>query len=134
MTNQRTANTIRQDLEDEEFDTGRYAYDIDVETLPAVPNYVEDIQKLLNEGIVIHDTENSKPFEKWCSTITSMSRTSDPQADSDTSTQQPNPTCQTESRSRCFSRSITSQTSSGAVSPSNEIDSYRYAPSPSRSW
>ena len=58
MANQRTANTIRQDLEGEEFDTGRYAYDIDVETLPAVPNYVEDIQKLLNEGIVIHDTEN----------------------------------------------------------------------------
>ena len=58
MANQRTANTIRQDLEDEEFDTGRYAYDIDVETLPAVPNYVENIQEILSEGIVIHDTEN----------------------------------------------------------------------------
>ena len=58
MANQRTANTIRQDLEGEAFDTGRYAYDIDVETLPAVPNYVEDIQEILSEGIVIHDTEN----------------------------------------------------------------------------
>lgn len=57
MANQRTANTIRQDLEDEEFDTGRYAYEIDVEALPAVPNYTEDIQKILSEGIVIHDTE-----------------------------------------------------------------------------
>lgn len=57
MANQRTANTIRQDLEDEAFDTGRYAYDIDVEALPAVPNYTEDIQDTLSEGIVIHDTE-----------------------------------------------------------------------------
>lgn len=57
MSNQRTANTIRQDLEDKEFDTGRYAYEIDVETLPAVPNYIEDIQEILSDGIVIHDTE-----------------------------------------------------------------------------
>jgi predicted nucleotidyltransferase len=57
MANQRTANTIRQDLEDEEFDTGRYAYEIDVEALPAVPNYTTEIQKILSDGIVIHDTE-----------------------------------------------------------------------------
>ena len=57
MTNQRTANTIRQDLEDQEFDTGRYAYEIDVEALPAVPNYTEELQEILSDGIVIHDTE-----------------------------------------------------------------------------
>jgi len=28
-----------------------------IEALPAVPNYTEDIQKILSEGIVIHDTE-----------------------------------------------------------------------------
>jgi predicted nucleotidyltransferase len=56
MSNQRTANTIRQDLEDKEFDTGRYAYEIDVEALPAVPNYIEDIQEILSDGIVLHDT------------------------------------------------------------------------------
>lgn len=57
MTNQRTANTIRQDLEDQEFDTGRYAYEIDVEALPAVPNYTEELQEILSDGIVIRDTE-----------------------------------------------------------------------------
>jgi predicted nucleotidyltransferase len=57
MANQRTANTIRQNLEDEEFDTGRYAYEIDVEALPAVPNYTEEIQEILSDGIVVHDTE-----------------------------------------------------------------------------
>jgi predicted nucleotidyltransferase len=57
MTNQRAANTIRQDLEDQEFDTGRYAYEIDVEALPAVPNYTEELQKILSDGIVIRDTE-----------------------------------------------------------------------------
>ncbi|WP_019991976.1 nucleotidyltransferase domain-containing protein [Natronorubrum tibetense] len=57
MTNERTTNTIRQDLEDQEFDTGRYAYEIDVETLPAVPNYTIELQEILSDGIVIHDTE-----------------------------------------------------------------------------
>jgi len=63
MANQRTANTVRQNLEDEEFDTGRYEYEIDIEALPAVPNYTEDIQKILSEGIVIHNTEK---FETRC--------------------------------------------------------------------
>ena len=57
MTNQRTANTIRQDLEEQVFDTGRYAYEIDVEALPAVPSYTEELQEILSDGIVIHDTE-----------------------------------------------------------------------------
>jgi predicted nucleotidyltransferase len=57
MANQRTANTIRQDLEAREFDTGRYAYEIDVEALPAVPSYTEELQEILSDGIVIHDTE-----------------------------------------------------------------------------
>ena len=57
MANQRTANTIRQDLEDQEFDTGRYAYEIDVEALPAVPNYTEELQEILSDGIVVRNTE-----------------------------------------------------------------------------
>lgn len=57
MANQRTANTIRQDLEGQEFDTGRYAYEIDVEALPAIPNYTEDLQEILSDGIVLHDTD-----------------------------------------------------------------------------
>lgn len=57
MANQRTANRVRQDLEDKEFDTGRYAYEIDVEALPAVPNYADDLRDILSDGIVVHGTE-----------------------------------------------------------------------------
>mgnify|MGYP000474714480 FL=1 len=57
MTNQRTANRVRQDLEEREFDTGRYAYEIDVEALPAVPNYVDELQEILSDGIVLYDSE-----------------------------------------------------------------------------
>jgi len=57
MANQRTANRVRQELEDREFDTGRYAYEIDVEALPAVPNYVDELQEILSDGLVVHETE-----------------------------------------------------------------------------
>ena len=58
MKSQRAANRVRQDLEDEEFDTGRYAYEIDIETLPAVPNYVDELREILSDGLVVHDTDN----------------------------------------------------------------------------
>ena len=57
MTNQRTANRVRGDLEDREFDTGRYTYEIDVEALPAVPNYADEIREILSDGLVVHGTE-----------------------------------------------------------------------------
>lgn len=57
MTNQRTANRVRQDLEDEEFDTGRYVYGIDVEALPAIPNYTDELRDILGDGLVVHETE-----------------------------------------------------------------------------
>ena len=57
MANQRAANRVRQDLEDMEFDTGRYAYEIDVEGLPAVPNYVDELREILSDGLVVHETE-----------------------------------------------------------------------------
>lgn len=57
MANQRTANRIRQDLGDLEFDTGRYAYEIDVESLPAVPKYTDELRDVLSDGLVVHDTE-----------------------------------------------------------------------------
>ncbi|MFC4542480.1 nucleotidyltransferase domain-containing protein [Halosolutus amylolyticus] len=64
MVNQRTANRVRQDLEDREFDTGRYAYEIDVESLPAVPNYTDELQDILSDGLVVHDTENFETVRK----------------------------------------------------------------------
>jgi predicted nucleotidyltransferase len=57
MENQRTANHVRQDLEDKAFDTGRYVFEIDVESLPAVPNYTADLREILSDGIIIHRTE-----------------------------------------------------------------------------
>ena len=57
MKSQRAANRVRQDLEDEEFDTGRYAYEIDIETLPAVPNYVDELREIFSDGLVVHDTD-----------------------------------------------------------------------------
>ncbi|RBI60017.1 nucleotidyltransferase [halophilic archaeon] len=57
MANQRAANRVRQDLEDREFDTGRYGYEIDVEALPAVPNYIKKLRELLSDGLVVYETE-----------------------------------------------------------------------------
>jgi len=57
MANQRAANQIKQALEDEEFENGRYEYDIDVEALQAVPKYIAEIREVLSDGIVIHETE-----------------------------------------------------------------------------
>lgn len=57
MANQRTVNRVRQDLEDTEFDSGRYAYEIDVEALPAIPNYTDELRDILSDGLVVHETE-----------------------------------------------------------------------------
>lgn len=57
MANQRIANRVRQDLEDRAFDSGRYAYDIDVESLPAVPNYTDELRDVLGDGRVVYDSE-----------------------------------------------------------------------------
>ncbi len=57
MAHQRTANRIRQDLESHEFDTGRYEYETDIESLPAVPKYTDELQDILSDGLVVHDTE-----------------------------------------------------------------------------
>lgn len=64
MATQRTANRIRQDLEDQEFDTGRYAYEIDVEALPAVPNYTEELRDVLSGGLVVYDSERFETVRK----------------------------------------------------------------------
>lgn len=56
-TNQRTANQLRQDLEARQFQTGRYIYEIDVEGLHNVPQYLDDIQKILSDGIVLYSSE-----------------------------------------------------------------------------
>ncbi|WP_049907437.1 nucleotidyltransferase domain-containing protein [Haloferax elongans] len=64
MANQRTANRVRQDLEEQEFETGRYAYDIDVESLPAIPNYTEELREVLRGGLVVYDSEKFETVRK----------------------------------------------------------------------
>jgi len=57
MTNQRRANQLRQSLEEQSFEGSRYAFDIDVEGLRAVPNYTEDIREILRDSIPIYRTD-----------------------------------------------------------------------------
>lgn len=57
MGNQRRANRVRQSLEEDTFDGDRYAFEIDVEGLQAVPNYADELRKILRDGIVVHRTE-----------------------------------------------------------------------------
>lgn len=64
MENQRAANRVRQDLEDRTFETGRYAYEVDVESLPAVPNYTDELRDVLGGGLVVHNTEKFETVRK----------------------------------------------------------------------
>lgn len=59
MRQQRAANEIRQKLEEQEFGENRerYHFDIDVEAVPAIPNYLESVREILSDGVVLHQTE-----------------------------------------------------------------------------
>jgi len=60
---QREANTIARDLEDTEFDGDRYAYDIDVEAVQAIPTYTEDIREIVVSGIPVYKTSDIETVE-----------------------------------------------------------------------
>ena len=53
---QREANAVARDLEDATFDGNRYAYDIDVEAVQAVPTYTKDIREIVVSGIPLYTT------------------------------------------------------------------------------
>jgi predicted nucleotidyltransferase/biotin operon repressor len=57
MGNQRRANHVRQSLDEDTFDGDRYAFEIDVEVLQAIPNYANELQEILRDGIALHQTE-----------------------------------------------------------------------------
>jgi predicted nucleotidyltransferase len=57
MANQRRANRVRESLEADAFDGNRYAFEIDVEGLPAVPTYEGELQEILRNGIAVHRTD-----------------------------------------------------------------------------
>lgn len=54
--NQRTANAIEQELEERTFETTRYDYDIDIETVASVPTYTEDIREIVLSGLPMYET------------------------------------------------------------------------------
>ena len=63
--NQREANAVGRDLEDAEFDGNRYAYDIDVETVHAIPTYTEDVRGIVVSGIPIYSTNKFETVENF---------------------------------------------------------------------
>jgi len=62
--NQREANAVGRDLEDAEFDGNRYAYDIDVEVVHAIPTYTEDVREIVVSGIPIYSTNKFEMVKK----------------------------------------------------------------------
>lgn len=64
MGNQRRANRVRQSLEEDAFDGDRYAFEIDVEGLQAIPNYADELQEILRDGIAVHRTDEFDTVRK----------------------------------------------------------------------
>jgi predicted nucleotidyltransferase len=64
MSNQRRANRVRQSLEEDAFDGDRYAFDIDVEGLQAIPNYADELREILRDGIAVHRTDEFDTVRK----------------------------------------------------------------------
>jgi predicted nucleotidyltransferase len=60
---QRQANAIARDLEDMGFDGDRYAYDIDVEAVQAIPAYTNDIREIVVSGIPVYETRDFETVE-----------------------------------------------------------------------
>ncbi|WP_394327878.1 nucleotidyltransferase domain-containing protein [Halobellus clavatus] len=61
---QREANAVARDLEDADFNGNRYAYDINVEAVQAIPTYTEDIREIVVSGIPIFTTNKFETVEK----------------------------------------------------------------------
>lgn len=60
---QREANAVARDLEETAFDGDRYAYDIDVEAVQAIPTYTEDIREIIVSGIPVYKTSDFEIVE-----------------------------------------------------------------------
>jgi predicted nucleotidyltransferase len=60
---QREANAIARDLEDREFNGERYAYDLDVEAVQAIPAYTDDIRDIIVSGIPVYKTSDFETVE-----------------------------------------------------------------------
>ncbi|GAA0203752.1 hypothetical protein GCM10009000_017400 [Halobacterium noricense] len=60
---QREANAVARDLEETAFDGDRYAFDIDVEAVQAIPTYTEDIREIVVSGIPVYKTSDFETVE-----------------------------------------------------------------------
>lgn len=61
---QRAANAVERDLEDREFETGRYDYDVDVESVSTLPRYTEGVRDIVVSGITMYETPEFETVEK----------------------------------------------------------------------
>ncbi|EMA45164.1 hypothetical protein C448_07704 [Halococcus morrhuae DSM 1307] len=61
---QRTVNDIVLELEEQEFEQDRYAYDIDVEDAASIPQYTDDIREIVLSGIPLYKTSQFETVEK----------------------------------------------------------------------
>ena len=61
---QRAVNDLILDLEEREFERGRYDYDIDVEDVSSVPRYTDDIREIVLSGITVYETSQFETVEK----------------------------------------------------------------------
>lgn len=55
--NQRMANTIEKDLEEQEFDGERFEFHIAVESVNSIPAFTEDISRIVRSGIPVYKTD-----------------------------------------------------------------------------
>ena len=60
---QREANAVARELEERKFEGDRYAYDIDVEAVQAIPTYTEDIREIVVSGIPVYKTGDFETVE-----------------------------------------------------------------------
>ena len=61
---QRAANEVALELEERQFDSGRYAYDIDVEDASSIPMYTSDIREIVLSGIPLYKTTQFETVER----------------------------------------------------------------------
>lgn len=61
---QRAVNELVIELEEREFDRGRYGYDIDVEDVSSIPRYTEDVREIVLSGIPLYETAQFETVEK----------------------------------------------------------------------
>ncbi|MFP8958898.1 nucleotidyltransferase domain-containing protein [Natrialbaceae archaeon A-CW3] len=56
--NQRKANALQKELEDQTFENERYGFHITVESVDAVPTFADEIHRIIISGIPVYKTED----------------------------------------------------------------------------